>query len=151
MQKNFPLFMILLVLGGVLTAQFREKEDIAGQVLALERQTMEGWLKGDPGPTIAILDPEVTYFHAPLEKRIEGVSAVKALFAPYQGKPLFDSYEISEPRTQVSERIAVLTYQLITHNGPVTARWNSTEIYQDKKEGWRIIHSHWSKVGMSSQ
>ncbi len=116
------------------------------EILALERQTMEGWLKGDPDPTLAILDSEVTYFHAPLERRLEGLAAVMAFFEPYRGKPLFDSYEIVDPKAQISGDIAVLTYQLVTKYGTVTSRWSSTEVYQHKKEGWRVIHSHWSQV-----
>jgi ketosteroid isomerase-like protein len=122
--------------------------NVTQEILTLERQTMEGWLKGNPDPTLAILDPEVTYFHAPLEKRLEGFAAVQTFFEPYRGRPLFDSYEIAEPKVQTSGDIAILTYQLITQNGTATGRWNSTEVYQHKMEGWRIIHAHWSQVKM---
>jgi hypothetical protein len=30
--------------------------------------------------------------------------------------------------------------------GTVTSRWNATQVYQRKNEGWRIIHSHWSET-----
>lgn len=115
----------------------------------MERQTMDGWLQGNPDPTLALLDPGVTYFHAPLEKRLEGLPAVRVFFEPYRGKPLFDSYEMLEPKVQVGGDVAVLTYQLVTQNGPIASRWNSTEVYQHKKEGWRVIHAHWSRVSTS--
>jgi hypothetical protein len=57
---------------------------------------------------------------------------------------LFDSYEVAEPRVQTSAGMAVLTYVLVTHTGTATGRWNATEVYQRKPEGWRMIHSHWS-------
>jgi hypothetical protein len=37
-----------------------------------------------------------------------------------------------------------LTYTLVRHLGTTTSRWNATQVYQRKKEGWRIVHSHWS-------
>ena len=145
-MKTFVLICaVIVILCGVLAAA-NPSTKITQEILALERQTMEGWLKGNPDPTFAILDPEVTYFHAPLERKLDGLAAVKAFFEPYRGKSLFDSYEFFEPTVQVSGDIAVLTYQLVTQNGPVTSRWNSTEVYQHKKEGWRVIHSHWSQV-----
>ena len=38
--------------------------DSAAEIVALERRAMDGWLKGDPGPQLAITDPQITYFHA---------------------------------------------------------------------------------------
>ena len=44
----------------------------------------------------------------------------------------------------VSGDVAVLTYILVQHRGTEIARWNASQVYQHKKEGWRVIHSHWS-------
>jgi ketosteroid isomerase-like protein len=120
--------------------------EVAGQLLALERQAMEGWLKGDPGPLLAMSDPEITYFHEVTRTRLDGLPAVKALCEQYRGMPLFDSYEIAEPKVQLAGDVAVLTYRLVTRNGTATSLWNATQVYQRKKEGWRVIHSHWSMV-----
>jgi ketosteroid isomerase-like protein len=113
-------------------------------VLALERKTLDGWQAGNPDPLLAISDPDITYFHVVTEKRLDGLPALKALFEGYRGKPLFDSYEMAEPKVQSSGDIAVLTYILVRHVGTATSRWNATQVYRRKKEGWRIIHSHWS-------
>ena len=78
------------------------------------------------------------------DKRLEGLPALKALFEAYRGKPLFDSYEMADAKVQSSGDTAVLTYVLVRHVGTATTRWNATQVYQRKKEGWRIIHSHWS-------
>jgi ketosteroid isomerase-like protein len=77
-------------------------------------------------------------------KRLTGISAVKELFGDYRGRPLFDSYEIEEPTVQEAGDAAVLSYVLVTRNGSLTRRWNATQVYQKKKEGWRVIHSHFS-------
>ena len=145
------LITILLMMRCAIPATADSATNANQEILQLERTTMEGWLAGNPDPVLALLDSEVTYFHAPLAKRLDGLAAVKAFFEPYRGRPLFDSYEIADPTVQISGDVAVLTYQLITKNGPATSRWNSTEVYQHKKEGWRIIHSHWSQVKALSQ
>jgi hypothetical protein len=119
-------------------------ETAAREVLALERTTLDGWQQGNPDPLLAISDPEITYFHVVTDKRLDGLPALKALFEPYRGKPLFDSYEMADPKVQSSGDTAVLTYTLVRHVGAATSRWNSTQVYQRKKQGWRIIHSHWS-------
>lgn len=118
----------------------------AETIIALERQAMDGWQKGDPEPALALFDADVTYFHAVSDKRVEGLAAVKALCEGYRGRPLFDSYEMAGPKVQQAGDIAVLTYQLVTRNGDLTRRWNATEVFQRKKEGWRVIHSHFSLV-----
>ena len=124
---------------------------VAQEVLALERRAMDGWLKGDPDPQMALFDPQVTYFHAAVvEERIDGLAAVKQLFEPYRGRPLFDDYEILNPKVQECGEIAILTYRLARHLGGVTTFWNSTQVYRKTKDGWRVIHSHWS-VAKSSQ
>ena len=112
--------------------------------VALERSAMDGLQKGDPGPALAISDREITYFHIMTDRRLDGLPALQALYEPYRGRPLFDSYEMLDPKVQVSGDVAVLTYNFVRHNGTAAGRWNATQVYQRKKEGWRIIHSHFS-------
>jgi ketosteroid isomerase-like protein len=122
------------------------KPDAATEILALERQAMDGWLKGDPDPVLAITSPEITYFHIMTEKRTDGLPALKALFETYRGTPLFDSYEIVDPKIQTSGDMAVLTYLLVRHNAAASSRWNATQVYQRGEGGWRIIHTHYSQT-----
>ena len=134
---------VAAALCGVLVAA-DANEATAREVLALERTTLDGWQMGNPDPLLAISDPEITYFHVVTDKRLDGLPAVRALFEGYRGRPLFDSYEMADPKVQSSGDTAVLTYTLVRHVGTATTRWNATQVYQRKKEGWRIIHSHWS-------
>lgn len=120
--------------------------DPAAEVLALERAAMEGWRTGNPDPQFAITDPQITFYHAVIDKRIEGLPALKALYEGYRGMPLFDSYEMVSPKAQVSGDVVVLTYQLAQRNGSITKLWNGTQVYQKKSEGWRVIHTHWSEA-----
>ena len=115
-------------------------------ILALERQALDGWLHGNPDPLLAILDPDVTYFHVVVGKRLDGLPAVQALFEGYRGQPLYDRYEIADPKVQSAGDTAILTYILVQHAGSITRRWSATHVYLHKKEGWRVIHSHWSET-----
>jgi hypothetical protein len=115
------------------------------EILALEKSGLDGWLKGDPGPQLAITDSQITFFHDVVENRLDGLPAVKELYERFRGTPLFDRYEILTPKVQVSGEVAVLTYVLAQHIGTVTTFWNATQVYQMRKEGWRVTHTHWSK------
>jgi Calcium/calmodulin dependent protein kinase II association domain len=118
--------------------------DTLREILALERQAMDGWRTGNPDPVLAAADPGITYFHAATDKRLDGLAAVKSLYEKFRGIPLFDSYEILDPQVQIAGPVAVLTYRFVRHNGAAASDWNATQVYERKKEGWRVIHAHWS-------
>ncbi len=150
MNRNILILAILLVFS-IPALRADAKPDTMHEILALERQAMDGWIVGNPDPTLATLDPDATYFHFPLDKRISGITAIKNFFEPYRGKSLFDSYDIVEPAVQEGADFAVLTYQLVTHNGSATGRWNCSEVYRHGKQGWKVIHAHWSKANSPAQ
>src|SRR5579872_2160355 len=85
---------------GSLWAAGGEKDALQQEILAIERKALDGWQAGNPDPLLATCDPEITYFHAVTDKRADGLPALKALFEPYRGKPLFDRYEITDPKVQ---------------------------------------------------
>ncbi len=145
-MKNPYLLLLPIILICSLWAAPADKAPDS-ELLALERQVLDGWMKGDPGPALAVFDPDVSYFHVMSNGRLDGIGAVKELYERYRGTSLFDSYEIENPRAQASGDLAVLTYVLVTHQGVSVKRWNATQVYEHQKQGWRIIHSHWSQVG----
>jgi ketosteroid isomerase-like protein len=51
-----------------------------------------------------------------------------------------------DTKVVVGGDMAVLTYLFVFRNGSTAGRWNSTQVYQRKKDGWRVIHSHWSQT-----
>jgi len=136
---------------GGLAAAADSNDQTAREILGIERASLEGWLKGNPDPMLATLDPEVSYVHVMTDKRLDGLVAVKALFEPYRGMPLFDSFEMDGAKVQVSGNVAVLTYQLVQHNGPATNRWNGTQVYVRRSAGWKVIHTHWSQANPPAQ
>ncbi len=116
--------------------------DLTQELEALERQALGAWGSGDPEPNLALLAEDVTYFDDGQKRRLDGLAAVKAYFEPFRGKPLFSSFEIADARVQRSGDCAVLTYRLLLNGNP----FHTTEVFERRREGWRIIHSHFSKA-----
>jgi len=143
LTKIMAVCAVAALLSGGLAAADSDA-GIAREIVAIERRVMDGWQKGDPGPALEISDREITYFHVMTDRRLDGLPALRALYEPYRGTPLFDSYEMLDPKVQVSGDVAVLTYNFVRRNGTAASRFNATEVYQRKKEGWRVIHSHFS-------
>ena len=55
------------------------------------------------------------------------------------------SGQMLNPLVRVAGDVAVLTFNYVIKfekNGQVS-RWNTTEVYERRKEGWRIVHTHW--------
>jgi hypothetical protein len=144
MNKSIPvsLSLVAALVCGTLAAA--ADDSVTAEIIAIERKVMDGFQKGDPGPFLSSADPEITYIHAALNARVAGLPAVKALVEGYRGQPLFDTYEMAEPRVQTAGDVAVLSYVLVRHQGSNITRWNGTVVYRRAKEGWRVMHSHWS-------
>ena len=120
--------------------------ETAKEIVAMERKALDGWIKGNPDPTLAIADADISYFHVMTDKRLDGIAALKALFEQYRGRPLFESYDMVDSKVVVNGDVAVLSYLVVFRNGTTTSRYNSTQVFQRKKEGWRVVHSHWSQT-----
>jgi ketosteroid isomerase-like protein len=104
----------------------------------------------DATQEVLIYAPDLTYFDPVQEKRIDGLEAMKALYAPYAGTIKVDRFDMIDPAVQHHGDVAVLTFNLLSHRmqpdgtEAVIARWNSTEVYRRTEGTWAIIHSHWS-------
>jgi hypothetical protein len=141
-MTRIPICALMLALTGTPVGAAPAEETI----LALERQAMDLWRQGNPDGFLAISDPGITFFHSTVEAQLVGLAAVKTLYEGYRGRPLFDRYEMAEPRVVAAGGTAVLTYVLVTWNGSLTRRWHASEVYRDGRDGWRIVHSHFSAV-----
>lgn len=119
-------------------------EHIADEIIALERAALDRWGAGDPSGYLEISAPEVSYFDPFIERRIDGLEALAAWYAPLRGTIHVDHYEMLAPSVQVYGEVAVLTFNLVSHSGATAMRWNCTEAYRHDKEGWRIVQTHWS-------
>jgi len=136
----------IAALSCVAPALAETEAETTAQILALERRAMDGWQTGNPDPALASSDSDITWFHVVTEKRIDGLTALKDVYERYRGMALFDSYEMVAPRVQFAGDVAILSYQFLYRRGEAASRWNVTEVYRRTKEGWRVIHSHFSQT-----
>ncbi len=105
---------------------------------------MDRWGKGDPDGFLEICDPEVVYFDPFQERRLNGIEALKALYEGLRGQVHIDQCEFVDPVVRVAGDMALLTFNFSSCSGGAVQRWNTTEVYERRPDGWRIVHSHWS-------
>jgi uncharacterized protein (TIGR02246 family) len=131
------------------------KDSVLAELVSLERSALDRWNKMDPSGYMDLYTPEATYFDPATERRVIGLEALRALFAPRKNLKLpyaSTRYEMIEPTVQLHGDVAVLTFNLVNYgtlaNQPerVVVRWNSTEVYTRVDGRWRLIHSHWSFI-----
>ncbi|MCL2823002.1 MAG: nuclear transport factor 2 family protein [Polyangiaceae bacterium] len=121
---------------------------ISETILRLERAALERWGKGDPDGFLEISAPDVTYFDPFLEHALVGLDALRGYYALIRGKVFVERFDILEPQVQVVGNVAVLAYRFDSWGGGGSAyRWNTTEVYREGDDGWRIIHTHWAFTG----
>ncbi len=120
-------------------------DDPAAAIIAMERAALDRWGKGDPSGFLEISAPDVVYFDPFLNRRLDGREALAAYYAEIQGKVSISRYELLNPRVQLVEPAAVLTFNFVSYGGGEDEyRWNCTEVYRRYAQGWEIIQTHWS-------
>jgi uncharacterized protein (TIGR02246 family) len=125
--------------------------DPAAEVIALERAALDRWGQGDPSAYLALFAPDVTYFDPFQERRVDGVEAMTALFAPITGQIRVDRYDLQGATVQHWGDVALLSFNLVSYRTDAgreraISSWNATEAYRRTPRGWRIFHSHWSFI-----
>ena len=126
-----------------------EKQDIATQIISMEKSALERWNNGDPSGYLDIYSKDITYFDPFHEKRLDGFDVMKNLYETLRGKVAVDRYEMINPVVEVSREMATLSYNLVSYSGDIVYRWNCTEIYRLEPDNqWRIIHNHWSSINV---
>jgi hypothetical protein len=149
-QLLSTLFIGFLGLVFVLSCSGEPKNEVSETIISLERAALDRWGKGDPWGFTEISAQEVTYFDTGTEQRVDGLKALKELYAPREGKIKIERYDMINPKVQLHGNTAVLTFNLIdympTAEGSIReVYWNSTEVYSRINGEWKIIHTHWSK------
>lgn len=118
---------------------------MSSAILRMERAALDRSDKGDPGGFLEISDPGVVYIDPTLDKPIRGLAELRAYYKNFGGgEP--GAGEILNANVQVAGDAAVLTFNYVSRglrSGRIQ-RWNATEVYRRTKDGWRIVHTHWS-------
>jgi ketosteroid isomerase-like protein len=123
---------------------------VATKIIGLERAALDRWGNGDPDGFLETYGEEVTYFAPDLEKRLDGLTALRATLVPIRGKIKVDRYDMIDPKVQIHGDTALLTFNIVNYkkqdddSETVSSRWNSSELYAKINDQWKIVHSHWS-------
>jgi len=128
-------------------------EDVALKIITMTRAALDRWGKGDIQGPLELYDPGITYFDPLQEKRVDGIEAMRKIYAPIAGKLRIGHYEMIDPKVQMYGEIAILTFNLIDDviqapSGPSNIRqpWNCTQVWAHKDGKWRVVHEHWSFI-----
>lgn len=118
-------------------------------IIAIERQALDRWGRGDPQGFLESYAADVTYFDPFQPRRVDGRETMIALYAPLAGQVRIPRYEMLNPLVQQQGDMAVLSYNLVSHTtdslgAPRAVRWNSSTVYRRTAGAWKMIHSHWS-------
>lgn len=126
-------------------------DTVAEIIIALERQALDHWNRGDVEGQLRCYAEDVTYFDPITPTRIDGWPAVADYFRRvWAGKVNIPRYDMVNPCVLAGPDLAVLSYNLVNYfpgpDGSETegTRWNSTQVYRRAGDQWRVIHVHWS-------
>ena len=152
MQNAILVTLILAACGLLSSCSHNDDGFQPATIIAMERANLDRWGKGDPQGYLDAYAKEVTYFDPALEKRNQGLDAMRKYYAPIIGKVSVDHYDMIDPLVQRHGDVAVLSYNLISYGKTarkadlVLARWNSTKVYAQIEGRWKIVHDHWSYI-----
>lgn len=122
-----------------------DKLTVTEKIIALETAALEAWLDGNPTPYLELYSKDFTYFDPVQERRLDGWDRIKELYETMRGTVKMERFEIINPVVQLTDKMAVLTYNLHTSSGDTLWKENCTEVYRlEENNEWKIIHSHWS-------
>lgn len=121
--------------------------NIPTTIIALEKAALEKWNHGDPTGYLDLSADDVVYFDPFTDLRLNGLRALKKHYAPINGKIHVSKYEMINPKVQVVNKMAVLTFNLFSYENDIVYKWNCTEVYRfEKDRQWKIIQTHWSFI-----
>ena len=119
-------------------------------ILSLEKQAMERWRNGDPWGFVELSAEDITYIDPGLTSPIIGLEKYRAFMKGIEGKVHYQRSEFIEPKVVVIGDAAVLSYNyrssVLDSAGEVVSQtpWNSTGVYFQRNNQWRVVHNHWS-------
>src|SRR5688500_13362144 len=100
-MRSTILSVLSVIVCGVLSSCGGVAEDFKSDaIVGLERAALDRWGKGDPQGYLELYAPEVTYFDPALEKRANGLEAMRKYLEPITGKVRVARYDMIEPKVQ---------------------------------------------------
>lgn len=133
-----------------------EERQLAEYIIGLERSALDKWFNGDSsGYRELWSERSFTYFDSVMDHRVDTHEEISAFVKKaVDGNLHADSYDFVNPRVQIGQDMAVLTFQLHAATNLIHMHYNCIEIYQKERqrvgdgtsgmgEDWRVIHSTW--------
>ncbi len=117
---------------------------LSEEIIELEKSALGKWNNGNPSGFLEISAKDVVYFDPFTEQRLDGIENLTKLYESLRGQIKVDKYEMINPVVQTSDKMAVLTYNLISYFDEGNEKWNCTEVYRLENTQWKIIQTHWS-------
>lgn len=128
-----------------MSLKFMENRTITETIIALEKAAMGAWINGNPTPYLDLYSKDFTYFDPSQEIRLDSWEKIKELYESMRGEVKLEKFEMINPVVQVTDTMAVLTYNLHIYAGETIWKENCTEVYRlEENNEWKIIHSHLS-------
>ena len=123
-MRQYKSWIAALILGSTLSANAQQKN--------MENKTLNENI------------PEMIL--SSLETKIEGLEQLRTYYKGMQLPPA-DHFDMIRPVVQVTQNIAVLTFNLDSYLSDKVIKWNCTEVYRRNPDNqWKIIQTHWSYV-----
>lgn len=122
-----------------------EKTTIEHTLIGMEKAALERWNNGDPDGFLELSASDVVYFDPFQERRLNGLEELTRLYNSLRGMASIERYEMIDPLVQMTNNMAVLTFNLKSWDNEKVYPWNCTEVYRLETTGeWKIIQTHWS-------
>jgi ketosteroid isomerase-like protein len=128
-----------------LVALAEQPSDVAATIIAMERAALDQSDRFDADGFLKISDPGVVYIDPALERPIVGLENLRTYYKSFGAGGTPTPGEMLGSQVRVMGDTAVLTFNYRRKDGK-EPRWNATEVYHRTKDGWRIVHTHWSYI-----
>ncbi|WP_300728106.1 DUF4440 domain-containing protein [uncultured Rikenella sp.] len=125
-----------------------EERRTAEHIVGLERAALDKWFRGDTsGYRRLWSERSFSYFDGVVAERVDDHAAIAEFLKTIDGKLFAERYDFRNPRVQLGQDMAVLTYQLFAETSLIDMAYNCVEVFRREEDGeWRVIHSTWSFI-----
>ena len=137
-MRQYKSWIAALILGSTLSTNAQQKnmenktlnENIPEMIISLEKEALAST---DPMAFVELSDTDVIYFDPSLETKIEGLEQLRTYYKGMQLPPA-DHFDMIRPIVQVTQNIAVLTFNLDCYLSDKVIKWNCTEVYRQPRQ-----------------